>query len=229
MASIGTSWAEMFEEAANQDATFVQGLQDQTSDVVVTINDETTVKALQLGDVERLSTLLQVSCLVTHYNTWRYVLRLLQSHSQYGEKVTFISRSPIAKGGYGAVYLGWRHGSLVAVKKLVTFTRELHKLLPVRWMGQRCHCGITLILPPKRLAREFLSMRELSHPNILPVTSLCVGLSPSDPSYIISPWAAEGNARTFVKGKSFIRRLRVVSNQLPRDTKRRKGKRSDDL
>lgn len=54
-------------------------------------------------------------------------------------------------------------------------------------------------------------MRTLRHRNILPLTSVFVGLNPNNPCYIISPWAANGNARTFVKGKPFGRRLRVVS------------------
>ncbi|KAG8980249.1 hypothetical protein FRB93_009316 [Tulasnella sp. JGI-2019a] len=169
------AWAETFVTAENEDLRFLRGLQNQTSDMIIMLTEGQIPEKLE---VEQLKPLV-----------------VSQQKPLHGGKFVFVTKTPVAKGGFGAVHKGSREGVNVAAKRLVPFTREAHRLLP-------------------RLAREFLSMRALSHPNILPLISLSVGLGPKDSSFLVFLWASQGNARSFVKGKTFIRRLRVISETL---------------
>lgn len=149
-------------------------------------------------------------------------MNLRQAYPNHKGKITFISPSSLGGGSYGAVYKGLREGQLVAIKKLTALTRELERLPVVRPRASRGSALYLCWLSVKRLAREFLSMRELSHPNILPLIAVSVGLGVKDPSYMIFPWASNGNTRTYVNGKSFETRMRIVSTDYPQsnvDTK----------
>ncbi|KAG8959697.1 hypothetical protein FRC03_007614 [Tulasnella sp. 419] len=168
----GSRWSQKFIEATRKDLETLESVQQQTSYTIVRLHEP----------IENL------------FKDGHWVGELPGSSLGESHKVVFISKTPVARGGYGEVYKGVREGKLVAAKLMMAITREKDKYLD-------------------RLAREFLSIRSLSHPHILHFVGIALH-GANTQCYLISEWAEGGNATQFVIGKPFERRLRVISEAL---------------
>ncbi|KAF9781369.1 kinase-like domain-containing protein [Thelephora terrestris] len=95
-----------------------------------------------------------------------------------------------ASGGFSDVWKGYHNGNTVCIKAFRVYTAD--KLTKIK----------------KRLFKEIVIWRRLSHPNVLPV----LGISPElSPLCIISEWMSDGNILEFTWAHPKVNRLRLLA------------------
>jgi serine/threonine protein kinase len=116
------------------------------------------------------------------------------------------NNTPIASGGFGAVYRDVYNGIVVAVKVFKVWANHIpEKLKQVHFLVSIC---VSVGLLAQMFCQEAVAWKLLSHENVVPF--LGASFSPTTVS-LVSIWMEHGNINEYIRERPDCNRLQLVS------------------